>query len=88
MSVTDARLTIRIDPKVKNDAGKVYESLGINLSTAVNVFLRKSIAIGGFPLSVTNDATLKAIENSRNGIGNSKNYADVNELWNDLNREE
>ena len=92
MTATDARLNVRIDPKVKDEARKIYGSLGIDLSTAINVFLRKSIAIGGFPFNVTletpNAITQKAVDDSEKDVGNSKKYFDIDALWDDLNREE
>lgn len=50
--------TCRIDPVVRKKSEAVYATLGVNLSTAINVFLRESIRSGGFPFDVrlkTND---------------------------------
>jgi addiction module RelB/DinJ family antitoxin len=43
---------IRIDEKVKKEATAVFGSLGLNLSDAVNVFLRKAVDENGFPFEV------------------------------------
>lgn len=48
-----ATLTITIDSDVKADADKLYKSMGMNLTTAVNVFLRKSLQVGGMPFTPT-----------------------------------
>lgn len=65
-----AVLQVRLDDELKNQAAAVYNELGIDLSTAVRMFLKKSIFEGGFPFSTKIDeATLKAIialENMRN----------------------
>lgn len=53
--MNDARLSVRVPQEVKEQAGKIYRDIGIDLSTAINVFLRKSIAEGGFPFDVKND---------------------------------
>lgn len=46
-------LTIKVDDGVKREADRLYKSMGMNLSTAVNVFLRKSIQVGGMPFTPT-----------------------------------
>ena len=57
-----AVLQIRIDDELKKQASIVYGELGIDLSTAVRMFLKKSVSIGGIPFDTTiSDTTLKAI---------------------------
>lgn len=62
-------LNIRTDKEVKFAAEKIFEELGLNMTTAVNMFLRQVIRENGIPfelkLSVPNDTTLAAIEESR-----------------------
>lgn len=36
-------ITVRTDKRTKDLAVKLYESLGLNLSTAINMFLKQSI---------------------------------------------
>ena len=43
---------IRIDASVKDRATALYANLGLNLSDAVNVFLRISLDANGFPFPV------------------------------------
>jgi len=43
---------IRIDERVKDKATELYANLGLNLSDAVNVFLRISLDTKGFPFPV------------------------------------
>jgi DNA-damage-inducible protein J len=58
-------LNIRTDAEVKANAEKIFEQLGLNMSTAVNIFLRQAIRYGGLPfevkLDIPNDATAAAI---------------------------
>ena len=44
--------TFRLSPNVKQEASDLYESLGITLSDAINLFLVKSIQEGGLPFEV------------------------------------
>ena len=45
-----------MDSDIKKQSESVYNALGLNLTTAINVFLRKSIQAGGFPFDVRLDA--------------------------------
>lgn len=53
-------LQIRIDEDLKNQVFALYGSLGIDVSTAVRMFLKKSIVVNGIPFDVRNE--LKAAE--------------------------
>lgn len=39
------------DEETKREATELYGRLGMSLSTAINVFLRQSIAVGGMPFT-------------------------------------
>ena len=62
-------LNIRTDKEVKIAAEKIFEELGLNMTTAVNIFLRQTIRENGIPfelkLNVPNDVTAAAIEEGR-----------------------
>lgn len=64
-----ASLTVRVDPKVKAEAEKIYSDLGMSLSTAVNVFLRRSVWEGGLPFELNHEQPsaelLEAAEEAR-----------------------
>ena len=47
-----AILQVRVDQKLKDDASKVYEELGIDLSTAIRIFLKKSVESDGLPFDM------------------------------------
>lgn len=69
MSTNITMFNIRIDKDVKSSCEKIYNELGINLTTAINVFLRKSISVGGFPFDVRiddyNKKTLEAVSEAK-----------------------
>ena len=50
-------LQVRIDDDLKLQATMVYNELGIDLSTAIRMFLKKSVAVNGIPFEVKNDST-------------------------------
>ena len=42
--------SVRMDSDIKKQCETLYNELGVNLTTAINVFLRQSLRAGGFPL--------------------------------------
>lgn len=44
---------VRIDEELKNQATAIYDELGIDLSTAVRMFLKRSVMVNGIPFSMT-----------------------------------
>ncbi len=48
-----ATVSTRIDDNVKNEAEYVADEIGISLSTAINIFLKRFVAENGFPFDVT-----------------------------------
>ncbi|MBQ4480407.1 MAG: type II toxin-antitoxin system RelB/DinJ family antitoxin [Victivallales bacterium] len=45
-------ISIRMDLDLKRDAETLFANLGMNLSTAFNVFLRQSLRVQGLPFPV------------------------------------
>lgn len=53
--MAQTNLNIRVDEDVKQSADKLFTALGLNMSIAVNVFLRQAIMKGGVPFQITLD---------------------------------
>ncbi len=47
-----ASITVRLDPNIKSMAEQIYSDFGITISDAINIFLHKSIQLGGLPFSM------------------------------------
>ena len=79
-------LNIRTDKEIKEQAEQIFSDLGLNMTTAVNMFLRSTIRENGIPfdlkLEVPNDVTAAAIEAGRRIASDPdvKGYTDINEL--------
>ena len=62
-------LNIRTDKAIKDQAEEIFNELGLNMTTAINIFLRTAIREHGIPfelkLEVPNDTTAAAIEEGR-----------------------
>jgi len=63
--MTTTNLTIRIDSGVKGEAEKLFEDLGMSISTAFNIFLRQAVRMQAIPFTIsrgiTNWATVAAM---------------------------
>ena len=50
--VTTTNISIRINSKLKEEAEKLFSRLGMNISTAFNVFVRQSLREKRIPFSI------------------------------------
>ena len=79
-------LNIRTDVEIKTAAEQLFGELGLNLSTAVNMFLRQAIRTGGIPFEVKvdrpNEITAMAIAEGKRLLQDStaKGYRSMDEL--------
>ena len=74
-----AMLQVRVDDNLKEQASILYDNLGMDLSTAVRMFLKKSIQVGGIPFEVIYDdgtvsglIALKLMQERSKELGNDK----------------
>ena len=79
---------VSIDADIKKQAQELFAELGMDLSTAINIFIRQSLRQRSITFEITADVPKKkkkrAIENVRNGIGLSRGFHSVSELMEDL----
>lgn len=77
-------INVRVEEKVKKQAKELFEELGLDMSTALNLFLRQAISYGGIPFEIRkpNKITLEAIEEGRRLAQdeNSVGYSNINDL--------
>jgi DNA-damage-inducible protein J len=60
MPSSSANINVRVDGDVKNRAQDVFSSLGMDMSTAINIFLRQAIRKKGIPFElVMTDVSVK-----------------------------
>ena len=69
MSANITNVSFRIDANLKNEAEALFDSLGMNMTTAFNIFLRQSVREGGIPFEITtntfNSETIAAVLEAR-----------------------
>ena len=58
MAQNDARITFRTDKDLKEQAENLFERLGMNMTTAINVFLAKAVDVGAIPFMVSTKSSV------------------------------
>lgn len=53
MSKKYTTISIELDSVLKQQAEELFTSLGMDLSTAINLFLKKCVEVGGIPFMIT-----------------------------------
>lgn len=85
-------ISIRMDSDLKAQAEELFSELGMNLSTAFNIFVRQSLREGGIPFEIrmeqpnkeTAAAMLEAERIAKDPT--VKHYSDVEEALRELKR--
>ena len=89
MNAQTSMLHIRVDDDIKEQATQALAAMGLSMSDAVRLFLRRVVADQAFPLElkVPNAETQAAIEESRMMMAKRKaRFADADALLADLEK--
>ena len=70
--------SIRVNPKVRDEANALFESPGLDFATATRIFYQAAIDCGGFPFEVKkelpSEETIKTLRVAERGIGMSEPF--------------
>ena len=83
-------LQLRIDEKTKRDVQKIIDKLGLDMSTAITMFLRQVIVTKSIPFQARtiNGFTPKyeamILRETADALKNAKRYKNVDDLMKDL----
>ena len=84
-----SNISVRIDETLKQQFDSLCSELGLTMSAAVNLFIKAVIREKGLPFAISindyNSETKRVIQETEQGKGLSKEYADLNEMFKDLN---
>ena len=87
-----ATINVNVDEKIKDQAKETLDFLGTNFTNVINMLLRQIILTESIPFEIKvpklNAETIKAIEDAEKGIGLSKGYTNLDEMWKDLEKED
>ena len=90
MAGNTTNISIRMDTELKSQADELFAELGMNITTAFNIFVRQSLREGGIPFDVSlnkpNKETIAALLEAERIAKDSsvKGYTDINQLFADL----
>ncbi|HFS5495290.1 TPA: type II toxin-antitoxin system RelB/DinJ family antitoxin [Streptococcus pneumoniae] len=85
--MSNMSISIRLDSEVKEQAQQVFSNLGMDMTTAINIFLRQAIQYQGLPFDVRLDENRKLLQvltdldQNRNM---SQSFESVSDLMEDL----
>lgn len=79
-----ASITIKTDEQIKKEFNSICEELGLNMSIAINIFMKAVLREHGFPfelkLKEPNETTLKVIDEAERGKNLNGAYKTVQKL--------
>lgn len=81
---------IRMDADLKMETEYVLKSIGLTMSSAMNLFCRQVVNQGKIPFElvskdVPNLETLKSMKDTLEGKNLSRTFSSVDEMWEELN---
>lgn len=86
---TTTTLNVRVEEELKKQADALFAELGLNMSSALNVFLHEAVRYGGIPFVIRiekpNASTHSAINDVNKKRNLSDSFSDVNALMDELN---
>lgn len=77
-------INIKTDAELKKQAEELFSELGMNMSTALNIFLRQSVRENRIPFEITREVpnvkTLAAMEDVKTGRNMSESFSSIEAL--------
>ena len=84
-------MSIRMDTELKKQADAMLADMGLNMTTAMNMFLRQVVRQGRIPFEIATDipnaetvAAIKEMDDMLSGKIPAKRYSSTKELFEDL----
>ena len=84
-------MSIRMDTELKKQAETMLSDMGLNMTTAMNMFLRQVVRQGKIPFEIATDipnaetlAAMKEVDGMIGGKISAKKYTSTDELFKDL----
>ncbi len=95
MANSTSAINVNVPSDVKEEANIIFNNLGLNMSTAINIFLKRTIYERGIPFEVKEPtpskeflSALKELEYMEQHPDEYKSFHSVKELMEDLNSDD
>lgn len=88
-----ATITIRVDDNIKQQAERLFDDLGLNMTSAINIFIKKALSVNGIPFDLRrntyNAETLQAMLESEMLMNDptTKTYNSFSEIMEEIHKE-
>ena len=87
-------LNVRVDSTLKEESDMLFKNLGLNMSTAINMFLTKCVKTSSIPFAIEDETpsrkllrALKEVDYMMKHPEKYKAYHNVDELFEDLDND-
>ena len=87
------KMSIRMDTELKKQAEAMFSDMGLNMTTAMNMFLRQVVRQGKIPFEIATNipnsetlAAIKEMDDMLSGKIAAKRYSSTEELFEDLEK--
>jgi len=81
-----AEIRSRIEPDLKENATRILQSCGLNLSDAVRLFLHQVVAQNGLPFEIKSSNTITQAAMEEANSANLPHFGSVQDLFDDLEK--
>ncbi|MCM1299765.1 MAG: type II toxin-antitoxin system RelB/DinJ family antitoxin [Firmicutes bacterium] len=87
-----SNINVRVDANLKKEAEILLEELGLNLSSAINIYLRKMVQTQSIPFTIgkynaETQAAMRETDEIISGKQRTRSYSSARELFAELDRE-
>jgi DNA-damage-inducible protein J len=89
--VSTTNINVRVDSSLKKEAENLFSDLGLNMSSAITIFLKSAVSYNGIPFEVRRlapnaetKAALAEYEEMKNNPNNYKRYNSFEEAMDEV----
>ena len=79
-----ANLNVRIDPVLKRESDKLFKDLGLNMSTAINMFLTQCVKTSSIPFTIEEPKPTKKLKKALKEVDYMMKHPDKYKSYNSM----
>lgn len=84
--MANINVTIRMDEKLKKEADSLFKDLGMNLTTAINTFIKQSIREQKIPFEISKKPSIEYLTNDEINKAFDKEFVKHAEAYKKLSK--
>ena len=84
--MANINVTIRMDEKLKKEADSLFKDLGMNLTTAINTFIKQSIIEQKIPFEISKKSSIEYLTNDEINKAFDKEFVKHAEAYKKLSK--